>query len=104
MAWRRIVKLRRGLLLRPPLGATRTKARLRRFHRTKRAGHTNHTHAVAFLPNDREFLSCGHDGMRHWRVETGTQLHSADLHGSLFDVAVSPDGLFALAAHADKTL
>jgi WD40 repeat protein len=68
-------------------------------------GHTASTHAVAFLPDGREFLSCSADGtMRHWQTETGKQLHSADLHGHIYDVAVSPDGRLALAAHGDKTL
>jgi hypothetical protein len=67
-------------------------------------GHTSGAlHAVAFLPNGREFLSCGHQGMRLWQVETGTQLHRADL-GCLYDVAVSPDGRLALGAHHDGTL
>jgi WD40 repeat protein len=71
--------------------------------RSFKGGYPGAIHTVAFLPNGREFLSCGHDGMRHWQVETGTQLHRADL-GCLYDVAVSPDGRLALGAHHDKTL
>jgi WD40 repeat protein/tRNA A-37 threonylcarbamoyl transferase component Bud32 len=64
-----------------------------------------HSPSVAFLPNGREFLSCSGDHtMRHWQIETGKQLHSADLHDMLYDVAVSPDGLLALVTHQDKTL
>jgi serine/threonine protein kinase len=66
--------------------------------RSYRAG----VNSVAFLPDGREFLSGG-DRMRHWQLETGTQLHSAD-HPSQYDVAVSPNGRLALAAHEDSTL
>jgi WD40 repeat protein/serine/threonine protein kinase len=69
------------------------------------SGHTAATHAVAFLPNGREFLSCSADGtIRHWQVEDGKQLYLADLKGALYDVAVSPDGRLALAAHHDQML
>jgi WD40 repeat protein len=67
-------------------------------------------HSVAFFPDGREFLTCGNPGsIDYWQIETGKQLHSADLHGAdpdgaLADVAVSPDGLLALVAHHDKTL
>jgi WD40 repeat protein len=71
-------------------------------------GHSR-VHAVAFLPDSREFLSCSKDGiMQHWDVETGKELHRADLGAAdldLYDVVVSPNGSLALAGGSvDKTV
>jgi hypothetical protein len=68
--------------------------------------HGGRVHAVAFLPDSREFLSCCNDGtMRHWDVETGEQLHRADLGSDLYDVVVSPNGSLALTGGSvDKTV
>jgi WD40 repeat protein len=62
-------------------------------------------HAVAFLPDSREFLSCSKGGiLQHWDVETGKELHRACLGAEdLYDVVVSPNGSLALTGGSVDT-
>jgi WD40 repeat protein len=63
------------------------------------AGHSSDVTAVAFLPTGRSFLSGSTDGtVRQWDVATGKALRRMEHGAAVNDVAISPDGSWALSA------
>jgi eukaryotic-like serine/threonine-protein kinase len=69
-------------------------------------GHTDIVTAVAFLPGENEFLSCGWDGtIRLWDVAGDKESRLFDRPGSTVRcLAVSPDGTRAATGHPDGVI
>jgi len=62
-------------------------------------GHPNYIHAVGFMPDGREMVSAGADGIvRVWNPATGAETRSFDWGiGKVCAAAISPDGMLCAA-------